>query len=345
MSNKKEEDGIVVRGINTLTSPLKKDDYKFQVTRVAPLTYPQVRGIGSIHDNIGELLQKEFRVQWNHQVSERYLEQMHSYRDALFYNDRRLGFSMDFGMYDDSYDQFGEKKVPVTKATIEEIHAAFYNAIDPLLKAARVMLPEPEETELEKKAARLRALGFTGAKEVKAVANKAYQRNEVKGKNEKNAQFVRMVEYFAQKYPLYKFITEDSVKTLCEKYGLIYGPIDRYTGTIPEKNLIEMENFKIDDVDRCYTGGRDVINNHITYHSLEESRHRPSVLKKAPLEMVAPISEFNTEGMKVKNYELMPLDPIVLEAVFFEGKKSGYLIQTAWGVEASDPLVVNGKMN
>jgi hypothetical protein len=66
-----------------------------------------------------------------------------------------------------------------------------------------------------------------------------------------------------------------------------------------------------------------------------------------PLEIAAPASDFDTTGMELKNFKLSPIefpDPIVLQPVFFEGSKH-YLIVTAWGLEASDEMVVNEKMN
>jgi hypothetical protein len=55
------------------------------------------------------------------------------------------------------------------------------------------------------------------------------------------------------KYPNNKFITEESVKKICEKYNLVYSTIDRYIGTVPDKNLTEIANFKINDEDKvCY---------------------------------------------------------------------------------------------
>lgn len=58
-------------------------------------------------------------------------------------------------------------------------------------------------------------------------------------------------------------------------------------------------------------------------------------------EICALPKDFNQEGMEVKGHKLvLKEDPIVLFKV-----RGGYLIVTAWGAEASDPLVVNPKTN
>ena len=71
------------------------------------------------------------------------------------------------------------------------------------------------------------------------------------------------------------------------------------------------------------------------------------VNSKCPLEIAAPVKDFNMEGLEVKNNKIQKMqipDPIVLKPVIFKGKKH-YLIVTAWGEEASDEIVVNQQMN
>ena len=49
-----------------------------------------------------------------------------------------------------------------------------------------------------------------------------------------------------------------------------------------------------------------------------------------------------TKGHKLENAPI--LDPIVLQPVYHNNKKH-YLIVTAWGIEAEDPLVMNANLN
>lgn len=68
------------------------------------------------------------------------------------------------------------------------------------------------------------------------------------------------------------------------------------------------------------------------------------IFKKEKLQICAPIKYMDIKGLELtEGYKLekkfIP-DPVVLQPV-----KGGYLILTAWGDEASDPLVVNQNFN
>jgi len=65
------------------------------------------------------------------------------------------------------------------------------------------------------------------------------------------------------------------------------------------------------------------------------------VFKESPkLQICAPIKDMDTSGLEIiDGYKLIKKyipDPVVLQPV-----RGGYLILTAWGDEASDPIVVN----
>lgn len=72
--------------------------------------------------------------------------------------------------------------------------------------------------------------------------------------------------------------------------------------------------------------------------------HGYTAHKKAMLHICAPLKDMDTSGMEVKGHNLVKIevpDPVVLERT-----SSGlWRIITAWGLEASDPLVINPKMN
>jgi hypothetical protein len=130
-----------------------------------------------------------------------------------------------------------------------------------------------------------------------------------------------------------------------------------------------MEVFKVANEDKCYVEVRDsirswssktnisfeeYIENHPDYTS-EDRKHwalqKMLLLElnytNAPLEIAAPIKDFDTKGMELKDFKLSEIeipDPVVLQPVFYARQKH-YLIVTAWGQEASDELVVNQKMN
>jgi hypothetical protein len=262
-------------------------------------------------------------------------------------------------------------KNKTTNELVAEIHETFNTEVDRLLEKAGILRPLPEiEEELLNKAERLSSLGFSNTIEIEKARTQTQNLNKVKRKNQSKNKLVESINYFSQKYPLYKFITEDSVKKICQKYNLIYGDVNRYIGDVPDKNLKEIENFKLDEKDECWV----VTYNHMGFGSMkqekdffnkEECQERQSNYNKnmdnswgghdyrcsfgkSSLEIVAPLKDFNTIGMEVENFKLnekieIP-DPVVLHPVIYKQEKY-YLIVTAWGEEAGDELVVNQNFN
>ena len=104
-----------------------------------------------------------------------------------------------------------------------------------------------------------------------------------------------------------------------------------------QKNLITFDEHK---------NRKDIENDHYKRNMLHD--HRVRVINmKLPLEIAAPLKDFNMDEMEVKDFKLSKIeipDPVVLKPVLFNGKKH-YLIVTAWGIEASYSLVVNERFN
>lgn len=265
------------------------------------------------------------------------------------------------------------KTVRTTDEIIEEIHETFYTEVDKLLASALVGNSlDTDKEDLIDKCNRLKALGFLNTKEVKEAEKEIIRLDNLKKENKDKKDLIDAINYFSFKYPNYKFITEESVKKICAKYGLIYGEISRYTGTVPNKNLKQMEEFKVLEDDECFIeedfhfwdGGWSSMRKKFksfatwkqekelekTYPELRMRYSDSSVRRvnmKCPLEIAAPVKDFNMEGVEVKDFKISKIeipDPVVLKPVFFNGQKH-YLIVTAWGIEASDELVVNQKMN
>jgi hypothetical protein len=250
-----------------------------------------------------------------------------------------------------------QQKVQDTNAVIQEIHDTFYSEVDRLLAEAKCMRPvETDKQELIEKKNRLQALGFTATPEVQEAKKEQERLQEIRRENKAKQEMSDVVQYFSFKYPFYKFITEESVVKICQKYNLIYADVSRYTGTVPDKNLTQIEKFRIQEDDECYIEksrfsrnnsymSRETYLSNINF-AREQSRHgysSSSNYHKAPLEICAPLKDFNTEGMELKNFKLSKIeipDPIVLKPVFYKNKKH-YLIVTAWGLEASDEAVLN----
>lgn len=263
---------------------------------------------------------------------------------------------------------------------IEMIHHEFDIAAETLYKEAVAIITKVGPIN-EDKTERLKALGFNSVPEVKEVAQKKQQ-------IEMSVAMRDMINEYKRKYPFNKFITDEQVKTICMKYGLIYGETSRYKGFVPEKNLKEIETFvkqyKFDKTAIAIPFAtalptfvpqkdrpRYVID--LSDAEMEKSTLDPTksvMVSKANrmrmqhagdnkfygsiqidgrmihadmeiigLQIAAPFKDFNTQGMDVEDYKLVQKhvpDPVVLQPI-----KGGYLIVTAWGDEASDPLVMN----
>lgn len=260
---------------------------------------------------------------------------------------------------------------------IEEIHETFYTEVDKLLASAKIANSlDTDKQDLIEKCARLKALGFTNTKEVKEAEAEIARLDELKRDNEAKKTLIEAINYFSFKYPNYKFITEKSVEKICAKYNLVYGPINRYIGTVPDKNLKHIEDFRVLEDDECFVyeelhysmfggGERSMRKEYRTaehFKMKQESKNNPDyyhrymmmhkmnyreINMKCPLEIAAPLKDFNMEGMEVKGHKISKIeipDPIVLKPVIFNNQKH-YLIVTAWGIEAGDELVVNSNHN
>lgn len=239
--------------------------------------------------------------------------------------------------------------------TVKEIHENFFTEVDRLLEDANVFNSlDTDKQELIEKCERLTKLGFYRSQEVQEANIEIKRLNILKEENEKKKELIDAINYFSQRYPLYKFITEDSVKKICEKYGLIYGEITNYIGTIPDKNLKEIEDFKISEDDEVYIVTHSTIyETERLLMSFQKSQELKSdrlhyySFKKSNLLIAAPITDFDTQNMKVENHKLVKIpvqDPIVLKPVIFNEKRY-FLIMSAWGKEASDENVVNQIFN
>lgn len=121
---------------------------------------------------------------------------------------------------------------------VEEIHNEFNTAAERLLKEAHGILLEASTKNVSNKVSRLEMIGFKQAKEVSEI-------RPILEKAKLSKEQIELINYYAIHYPNNKFITEEQVKTICHKYNLVCGDVNRYTGFLPEKNLAEIERFKL----------------------------------------------------------------------------------------------------
>lgn len=132
--------------------------------------------------------------------------------------------------------------------TIEKIHREIDLFQEMHVKAMKNTIEEVNKNaNLQKldKAKRLERIGFTSAEEV--VETKAI--DQVITDNQKQ---IELFKYFTQTYPFNKFLTVEELDNICEKYNLVYANVSEYIKTVPEKNLLEIEQSKkLCSVDTC----------------------------------------------------------------------------------------------
>ena len=127
--------------------------------------------------------------------------------------------------------------------TVQDIHDEFDAAEDKLLNQAEQVLAElkiPTETELERKAEMLLSLGFHKSADIDRFNKLQKDKAEAERTIAMNREQAELIRYYKQNYPFQKFITEDELGRICEKYGLIYASVGDYKMEVPEKNLKEI---------------------------------------------------------------------------------------------------------
>lgn len=216
---------------------------------------------------------------------------------------------------------------------IQEIHKTVDMSSDKALEEARKILFDLENVN-NSKAERLEKLGFTGLEGV-------IQLRQLKEQKEKFKRIRDCIESYQKNYPLNKFITREEAVSVCEKYNLYIGDVPFFKGFVPERNLQEMErfvsNYSLTQYYRQENGkayresklvSKDEFENQIPGFVYYE--HTPF------FKIMAPESQFYiTSGMRKVGREIID-DPIVLLPV-----PEGYIVVTAWGDEASDPVIIN----
>jgi len=247
----------------------------------------------------------------------------------------------------------------IARKTIEEIHLQFDTAQDRLVAEAQAILNKVTVADREM-TERLERVGFGWSKRAKQYREAMEQTNKAKS-------LIDIVNYCKVAYPLYRFITAEQVKVICEKYNLIMGDSYKYQGDIPEKNLCEIEAFKLKKDDyktdsemyAHYFARRAGNGWHVSVdafrHELEAKAMMDSVgivtaTTHAPVptassaspafQIVAPASDFKMNYDDRMEGHILVNDPIVLCPL-----RGGFLIISKWGLEASDETVINEQHN
>lgn len=253
--------------------------------------------------------------------------------------------------------------------TIQKIHKEFDTASEKALAEAKQIVAAPATIDTAK-IERFQKLGFTSGKPIKDAEE---------GFNKTHGAFklIAAIEYFKSHYPFQKFITEKQIEIICKKYGLLYGDASQYSGDIPEKNLSEIEAFKLRDEDHyreevMFEGFVNAMRNavhefHVRLHprvimqpngdAMIEARTQFEVnpfdddykvkakKEKPPFKICAPKKDFVIEaGYEIKKGYKLIYDPIVIQPVKYKDIVGG-LIVSKWGLEGADQSLVNEKEN
>lgn len=183
------------------------------------------------------------------------------------------------------------------EALIAEIHEAFDSAQDRLLLQAKEMLIQvPEVSRTEEVAYRLESLGFTQTPTAKKGKELKESREVAKNQIVKTKEEAELINYYKSNYPFLKFLTEDELDRICDKYKLIHAPVGNYLQDVPEKNLREIENAqKLRDMDILEVSYR-FGHNHFTTKD-DVSKFLSALGKKEPV-----FTEAELKALCVKYY-------------------------------------------
>ena len=119
---------------------------------------------------------------------------------------------------------------------VEQIHADFDNAQEQILQEA-IEIIEANKVGDKDRIQLMKELGFINVESVKIAQKKLNRQVESK-------EMADLVMYYQQTYPFLKFLTESKLDEICERYNLIYAPVQSYTEEVPQKNLLEIANSK-----------------------------------------------------------------------------------------------------
>lgn len=252
---------------------------------------------------------------------------------------------------------------------VEQIHSEFASASEVLLKEAQIIINQASTIDTSK-VDRLKSIGFNQSREVTKI-------EPMIQKALSSEKTIEYIQEYKNKFPEYKFITEDMVQEICYKYNLIFGDISKYKGFVPDKNLREIEQFKNKYKSRIagiYTGRqyntRETVFLDLTgfifekgdrYNYIRNPNHRSFLQQDMGRGyFYGPIYDANGvyfNGSNVCPASLKICAPVkdmdltrvqikngykmedIPDPVVLQPIAGGYLILTAWGDEAEDDLV------
>lgn len=241
--------------------------------------------------------------------------------------------------------QSTQRKYPTV---VQQIHNEFNTAGDRLLEEAKKIIANTQ-IQNEEKSQILKNFGFTSTPE-------AVEYDKVSNEKQQSEILANTLQELTVSYPRYKFITKKVAIKICEKYNLVLGDVSQFKGFVPDKNLRQIEEFyrESNELNTQYTMSyyMGMMTKEISKKEFDalSKRNRKDydsgyylMEDKRPLKIAAPLKDMNAKGYKLKGniFEReTPPDPVVLAPINRAGIEL-FCIVTAWGDEASDPMVVN----
>lgn len=117
---------------------------------------------------------------------------------------------------------------------IQQIHNEFDTAQERLLSQANELLRASSSTSIVDISERLKSVGFVNTPI--AIEGDKIRKEVVKSRAE-----AETINYYKFTYPFLKFLTEDELNRICDKYKLIHAPVANYIKNVPKKNLLDIE--------------------------------------------------------------------------------------------------------
>ena len=128
--------------------------------------------------------------------------------------------------------------------TVEQIHKEIDEApvkrLEILKEAASGINISNELPLLKAKVKKLKDLGFTNSEEIQKLEKMEANLKEIM---KPSSELERHIA-FHSRFINYKVLKLEDFNKICEKYDLVYAPIENYIKEVPEKNLDEMIKFK-----------------------------------------------------------------------------------------------------
>lgn len=251
--------------------------------------------------------------------------------------------------------------------TVELIHKEFKESFEESEKALVAKIEQLRDTmkpEMSDSINQLYSLGFSNSKSVVETKNKALGFNQSVSNLNKFKDLQTIVDNLRLKYP-YKIISYGQIIRILEKYNLYISKSNNYIDAIPEANAKQIldytKNVKSNIQSGHYTGVRPIAAQDVEKNSAYRTGYNDNfyvcglfdMFKQSDNRFVVGKEIFHDHELDVKfKYEAPKAswpDPVVLQPLY-TGNEIGdslklFHIVTAWGPEASDPIILDHKNN